>query len=201
MKRLGNHTVVAALITVLAVGMCSCITYRSSYFVPSNERPVFIDRFRLTPRVFAFKESRVTSERVIKGAYSITIRVQDSTTDLEHYEWRLTEQQTDSLADRFLQQVSAVFVVDSLLLHEIPGEPRPMVLLPDTKSYAPRRENFLTLKFGEITLPREAMRLRAVLHVTRPGLPLTADSAVFQLGRIELEDRGLLMFDNQTQGY
>ncbi len=193
--------VVAAVMAALLVGLASCSTFRSSYFLPSNENPVFFDHYRLTPRIFAYRESRLNAPRVVRGTYSVTIRVQDSVADLEGYEWQMTDEQLKSLSDGFLKRITDDFLVDSLVMYETPGESQPMVLLPDRTNYAPRREDFLTFKFGEITFPRETIRLRAVLHVTRLGSPPSADSVVFQLNRIELEDRGLLMMSNQTQGY
>lgn len=201
MKRLGSHTQVAALMVALLIGIGSCTTYRSSYFLLPQGSKVYFEHFRLIPRIFAFKESKLASERVVKGTYSVTIRVQDSTTRTEDYQWELTKPKADSLADKFLQEVADVFVVDSLVLQETPPESAPIVLLPDRTNYAPRREDFLTLKFDDITFPRQTIRLRAVLHVTRPGLPPSADSVVFPMWRIEKEDRGLLMMNNQTQGY
>ena len=201
MKWFGSNTVIASLVAAFLFVLASCATYRSSYFVPADETPIFFDRFQLTPRIFAYKESGLNAPRVVKGAYSVTIRVQDSTSRLEGYEWQLTKAQLDTLSDGFLRRVTDDFRVDSLVLHETPTESEPIVLLPDRTNYSPRREDYLTLKFGEISVPREAVELRAVLHVTRPGVTPSADSVIFQLGRIELEDRGLPLLRNQTQGY
>jgi hypothetical protein len=74
-------------------------------------------------------------------------------------------------------------------------------LIPDHSNYSPRRDNYLTFKFGRVDFPRETVRLRAVLHFTRAGQSPSADSLLFQMWRVTLEERGLMMFKSNTQGY
>jgi hypothetical protein len=196
-----RHGTSIILLIALLLGLSSCATYRSSYFTRSDNAPVIFAHLRLTPRIFAYKDARGLTDRVLKDAFIVTMRVQDSASHYEDYQWKQGQKAIDSLANRFLQKVSDAFVVDSLVLYETPSESAPIVLLPDKSNFSPRRDDYLTLKFGETTFQRSTVRLSAVLHVTRGGLSPTADSVVFQMWRVEIEERGLLMFSSGNQGY
>ncbi|MEW5794931.1 MAG: hypothetical protein AB1772_01095 [Candidatus Zixiibacteriota bacterium] len=213
--------VTACVCVVLAITACS--VYRSRYFQRVDNEEVRLDSFRISPRIFAFKDEKAGSARAVKGTFTVTVRVEDALANPEDQLWQSGQAVIDSLADRFLDRVTAVFVVDSLVLHEIPstrieydsvgldevemhvlddGPPFHRLLLqPDRRNYSPRRETFLTLKFGETVLGETTAAVRAVLHVTRPGSPHPADSAVFLMSRVDSEGKGLMMFRESVQGY
>lgn len=183
------------------VGLCACSTFHTRYFQSLDASEVRLGRFRLAPRVFAYQDEKTGSERVAHGVFTVTVRVEDAASAIGNYEWQAGQAAIDSLATKFLQEVSNEFVVDSLVLHQIPGLRPPIILRPDSANYSPRRENFLTLRFGETEIMPAIEDLRVVLHVTRPGLPPVADSAVFMMVRVEREDRGLMMFKDNVHGY
>jgi len=186
---------------LVLLGLCGCSVYMTRYFEREDDNEIRLDQYRLRPRIFAFQEEKVSGPRVARGTFTVTIRLEDTASSIEEYEWRYGQKAIDSLADRFLQQVTDKFVVDSLVLNQSPGSDPPLVLFPERTNYSPRREDFLTLRFGETVVQRVTERLRAVLYVTRPGPPPTADSAVFPMRRYEVEDKGLLMFREHVHGY
>ena len=75
---------------------------------------------------------------------------------------------------------------------------------PDRDNFAPRREDYFTLRFGNVDIPMETVRMRVVLHVTRPGSSKSEtapDSAVWLMERVESELRGLMFFRDNVRGY
>jgi hypothetical protein len=181
--------------------MCACTTFHTRYFQRIDTSEVRIGRFRLLPRLFAFEDEKSGSARVAKGVFTVTVRVEDTESAIEEYEWQAGQAVIDSLAETFLRDVTDEFVADSLKLHPIPDLGPSLKLIPDTTTCSPRRENFLTLRFGETAIPSSAEGLRVVLHVTHPGLPPTPDSVVFMMARVESEERGLMMFQDKVRGY
>ena len=186
---------------LVLVTFCACSTFRTRYFQRLDSSEIRLGGFRLLPRVFAYQDEKSGSERVLKGVFTVTLRVEDAASAIGDYEWQLGQAATDSLAEKFLQDVTDEFVVDSLMLHQIPGHSPPLRMMPDLFNYAPRREDFLTLHFGEAEIPIFTEGLRVVLHVTRPGPSPVADSAIFMMTRVEREDRGLMMFKDNVHGY
>jgi hypothetical protein len=192
-----TSTILAALIG-LYLGAC---TYSSLYFVRVDTEETRLDRFRLLPRVFAYKEEKGTLEGLRGNRYSVTVRVDDPTTEIEEYDWRLDPSTVDSLADAFFDQVSDVFVADSLVLHPLPAASGRILLKPDRVNHAPRHQDYFTLKFGNTDIARQTETLRVVLHVTRAGSPALADSVVWLMHRVEKEGRGLAAFRENVEGY
>ena len=192
---------IALFAAALLIALAGCATFRSNYFTLSDDDTPSIDRFHLTPRIFAFKESRVSIGQALSAKHYVTLRVEDPTVKADDESWQQSRAQVDSLADNFLRKVNEVFAIDSLVLHETPSTREHPTLLPDKSNYSPRRENYLTYRFGQIDFPQETIRLRAVLHFTRAGESPSADSIVYQMWRVTLEERGLLMFKSNTQGY
>jgi len=191
----------AILAAVVLSFLCVCSTFHTRYFQRIDTSEVRLGRFRLLPRIFAYQNEKSVSERVINGAFTVTFRVEDTTSRGDEYEWQTGQAAIDSLAERFLEDVTDEFVVDSLLIHPIPSQSPSLKLIADTANYAPRREDFLTLRFGETIIPPSAEGLRVVLHVTHPGLPPVADSVIFMMARVESEERGLMMFKDKAHGY
>ena len=181
--------------------LCACSTFHTRYFQRLDSSEVRLGRFSLAPRIFAYQDEKSVSARVVKGVFTVTMRVEDAASEIGGYEWQAGRAEVDSLADKFLGEVADEFVADSLVLHQIPSSRPPIVLRPDSVNYSPRRENFLTLRFGETEIMPATEGLRVVLHVIRPGLPPVADSLVFMMVRVEREDRGLMMFKDKVHGY
>jgi len=192
---------VAVVVTALLMLVLSACTYSSLYFVRVDTEETRLDRFRLLPRVFAYKEAAGTSEGPRTSLYSVTVRVEDATAELEEHDWRLGQATVDSLADAFFGEVGGVFTVDSLVLHQLPAEPGRILLEHDRANYSPRHQDYFTLKFGETDIPRPTHTLRVVLHVTRAGPPAGADSVVWLMERVEKQGRGLSAFQDDVEGY
>ena len=201
MKRMATDVRFVLCAAALLAGLAGCATFRSNYFTLTEDDATTIDRFRLTPRIFAFKEARVSYTQARAAKHFVTLRIEDPTIESNDESWRQSSEQISGLADGFLRTVTDIFVIDSLVLHETPGDGESRALLPDRSNYSPRRENYLTFRFGQIDFPATTVRLRAVLHFTRAGDPPAADSVVYQMWRVALEERGLLMFESHTQGY
>lgn len=192
---------VSAAVVLVLLSLCGCSVYMSRYFERADTNEIRLDQYRLLPRIFAYQEEKTSSPRVSRGTFTVTIRVEDVASSIDEYEWRYGQYATDSLADRFLRQVEEKFVVDSLKLSQSPGSNASIKLLPDRTNYSPRREDFLTFRFGETVIPRETEALRVVLYVTRPGPSPILDSTVFPMRRVEIEDKGLIMFRENVHGY
>ena len=202
MSRPSGRIKVSLVISAAALSMlCACSTFHTRYFQRIDNSEVRLGRFRLLPRIFAYQDEKTGSERVVKDVFTVTMRVEDAESAIDEYEWQAGQAAIDSLAEEFLTEVTDEFVVDSLTLHPIPLLSSSLQLIPDSANYSPRRENFLTLRFGETAIPSAAEGLRVVLHVTHPGLPPTADSVIFMMVRVESEDRGLMMFKDKVRGY
>jgi hypothetical protein len=193
--------VLPGAVALALVSLCACSTFHTRYFQRLDSSEIRLGGFRLLPRVFAYQDEKSGSERVLKGVFTVTMRVEDAASAIGDYEWQLGQAATDSLAEEFLQEVTDEFIVDSLMLHQIPGQDLPIRMMPDLFNYAPRREDFLTLHFGEAEIPILTEGLRVVLHVTLPGPLPVADSAIFMMTRVEREDRGLMMFKDNVHGY
>jgi len=200
-RHCGLTSALLALSALILVCLCACSTFHTRYFQRLDSSEVRLGRFRVSPRIFAYQDEKSVSARVVKGVFTVTMRVEDASSAIGHYEWQEGQSAIDSLAEMFLREVTEEFAVDSLVLHQIPGSRPPIILRPDSVNFSPRRENFLTLHFGETAITPATEGLRVVLRVTRPGLPPVADSAVFMMVRVESEDRGLMMFKNDVQGY
>jgi len=192
---------VAAVITALLTLVLGACTYSSLYFVRVDTKETRLDRFRLLPRVFAYKETAGTPEGPRTNLYSVTVRVEDTTAELEEHDWRLDPATVDSLADAFFDEVGSVFTVDSLLLHQLPAAPERIFLEHDRSNYSPRHQDYFTLKFGQTDIARQTGTLRVVLHVTRTGPPAGADSVVWLMRRVEKQGRGLSAFQDDVEGY
>ena len=190
-----------AVVAVVLAGLGACSTFHSRYFQRIDTSEVRLGRFRVLPRIFAYQDEKAGSGRVVKGVFTVTVRVEDTVAQEGEYAWQPGQAATDSAADMFLQEWTDEFGVDSLALHPIPALSRSIILKHDVANYAPRREDYLTLRFGETAIPLAAEGLRVVLHVTRPGLPPRADSAVIMMMRVESEERGLMMFRDKVHGY
>ena len=197
----GRIKVLLAIGAALLTTVCACSTFHTRYFQRIDNSEVRLGRFRLLPRIFAYQDEKSGTARVVKGAFTVTMRVEDAESAIDEYEWQAGRAAIDSLAERFLREVTDEFVVDSLTLHPIPALSPSLKLIPDSANYSPRREDFLTLRFGETAIPSAAEGLRVVLHVTHPGLPPTADSVIFMMMRVESEDRGLMIFKDKAHGY
>jgi hypothetical protein len=200
-RRCGLTSALLAVGTLVLLCLCACSTFYTRYFQRLDSSEIRLGGFRLSPRIFAYQEEKTGSPRVLKGVFTVTVRVEDAESAVGDYEWQAEQTVIDSLAEKFLQKVVGDFVVDSLVLHQIPGSRPPIILKPDSINYAPRRENFLTLRFGETEITSTTEGLRVVLHVTRPERPPVADSAVFMMVRVEREERGLMMLKNKVHGY
>jgi len=180
--RSGQITV-AAVVTALLMLLLSACTYSSLYFVRIDTEETRLDGFRLKPRLFAFKEQKGAQQGLKKNRYSVTVRVEDAASKIDDDDWQMEPSVVDSLADRFLGRVTGVFVADSLVLHQIPAESGRILLIPDRVNYAPRREDYLTLKFGETDIPRPT------------------DTLVWLMERVEEEEQGLTVFRDNVEGY
>jgi len=197
--RLTSALLAAGSLTL--VSLCACSTFHTRYFQRLDSSEVRLGSLRLLPRIFAYENEKTGSSRVSRGVFTVTMRVEDAASAIGNYEWQTGQAAVDSLADKFLREVADEFVADSLVLHQIPGSRPPIVLRPDSTNHSPRREDFLTLRFGETEITPATEGLRVVLHLTRPGLPPVADSVVFMMARVEREDRGLMMFKDNVHGY
>jgi len=134
----------------------------------------------------------------------VSVRVEDAASQTTGVSWQSEQATIDSLADAFLDSVAAVFIVDSLVLHQTPDDNERILLSPDCDNFAPRREDYFTLRFGNVDIPLETARMRVVLHVTQPGSSeskAAPDSAVWLMERVESEFRGLMVFRNNVRGY
>ncbi|MCX6835554.1 MAG: hypothetical protein NTW07_10565 [candidate division Zixibacteria bacterium] len=200
-RRCGLTSALLALSALVLVGLCACSTFHTRYFERLDNSEVRLGRFCLAPRIFAFQSETSFSSRVVKGVFTVTMRVQDAESAVGDYDWKAGQDAVDSLAEKFYQKVTDEFVPESLILYQIPGSRPPIVLKPDSVNFSPRREDFLTFRFGETEIAPVVEGLRVVLHVIRPGLPPVADSAVFMMERVEREDRGLLKFNEKVKGY
>lgn len=191
------------LIVIIIVG-AGCATFHTRYFARSEQSEVYIDRFRLTPRIFAFQEKKGLLEDLKDHPFAVSIRLEDTQVSKSDVKWRDGQAHIDSLADEFLRVVKSTFLVDSLVLHQTPDDNDRIHLLPDRDNFSPRRENFLTLKFNEVNIPLTTTRIRAVLHVNRQAsasLGTGPDSAVWLMDRVDTLERGIDMTRDQVRGY
>lgn len=191
------------LAVIIMIG-AGCANFHTRYFARAEQSEVRLDRFRLSPRLFAFQEKKGLLEELKDHPFVVSIRLEDTQAPKSDVEWKDGQTVIDSLADVFLQTVRNVFVVDSLVFHQTPDNNDRIHLLPDRENFSPRRENFLTLKFDKVKIPLETTRIRAVLHVSRQAsasLGTGSDSAVWLMDRVDTLDRGMNMFRDQVRGY
>ena len=197
-----KYLVCSGLLILLVLG-AGC-TYRTLYF----ERPIasedtYVDRYLIRPRVFSYKElEQHPTVPNLKG-FSVSIRIEDTEVVPSPEDWRQDTALIDSLADAFLAQVSSVFAVDSLVLHQMPGESERILLIHDGQGFSPRRDYYFTLQFGTIDIPSTTTWLRIVLHVsrTRAAESRVLDSVVWSMRKIEREAKGLKGMRDNIQGY
>jgi len=189
---------------LLLVGGAGCSYFHTMYFERMDRGEVRIDRFRLTPRIFAYQDLKCPGDTPEDRDFVVSIRVEDIRSHTINYTWQAEQVTIDSLADDFLREVSSVFIVDSLVFHQTPHADERILMFPDQANFSPRREDFFTLQFGYADIPLETTRLRVVLHVSRlgPSNPRPSpDSAVWLMNRVEIHDRGLNMFRDNMRGY
>lgn len=198
------HRAAVLLVALLLTASVGCSYYYNRYFERADLNEVRIDRFRLMPRIFAFQDKKGVYEQLKDYDFVVSVRVEDATSQTTGVSWQAEQATIDSLTDAFLDSVAAVFVVDSLVFHQTPDDNERILLSPDRDNFAPRREDYFTLRFGNVNIPLETVRMRVVLHVTRPGSSeseTAPDSAVWAMERVESELRGLMAFRDNARGY
>ena len=190
------------LLSALAFGLCSCGTFCSSYFQrPPDSQTVTIDVFASPRASSAARTPRTTPNASGRATFAVTAAGRQSERSYgDDYDWRQKPGAVDGLAKRFLRPVTDLFVPDSIVLHETPSEAPPVVLKLDTTNFSPRREDYLTFQVRRCLSSGPPFACAPCCTSREPGLPPTADSVVFQMWRVELEERGLLMFNERNPG-
>ncbi len=186
-----------------AVLLSGCGNFHSLYFVRSDRTETRIDRYRLTPRIFAYQEMQTTSKTAHLQPFAVTVRVDDVVSEPALESWRVGQDVINSASDGFLARAREVFVVDSFALHQVDTDNERLVLIPDSANFTPRRENYFTLRFGDIELPPETGRLRAVLHYARvddADIPV-GDSVVWTTDLVKTSRRGVRLGASTIRGY
>ena len=187
-----------ALAILFAAG--GCATFHDLYFERVAPDDAYLDGYRLGLRIFAFQEKRVKAVAPDSSDFVVSVRVISSDVSRDRGEWSEQAAIVDSLAEAFLQRVQATFAVDSLVFYQTPSAEKPIVLNHDRENFAPRRDDYLTLRFGRTEIPLETQQIRAVMYVTRP-VGNVADSVVWPMQRVDKFERGISVFRGDVQGY
>jgi len=183
--------------------LSGCANFHSLYFVRADQRETMIDRFRVTPRIFAYQEKQTADTVGYFAPFSVTVRVEDVASDRELESWKVGQEVINSIADGFLARAREVFTVDSMALHQPPTDNERILLVPDPDNFSPRRDNFFTLRFGEFDLPHETWHLRAVMHYhyrDQSGR-MVQDSVSWEADRVKTSRRGLKLGSSSVRGY
>lgn len=189
---------------LIAVGTLAsgCVTYHTRYFARTEHSDIRLEDYHLAARIVAYQSEKAHFATLNKLPFNVSIRVEQGDAERESRDWRQDRARVDSLAEAFLDRMATAFKVDSLVLHQTLATNTRIHLVPDTSSYSPRHGSFLTLRFGQVKIPRETSHLRAVLHVSKPGGSISMpDSVVWLLEKVETMEEGLLLARDKVRGY
>jgi hypothetical protein len=197
-----NSTFGWVLVVTILVLVTGC-TYRSLYFERTDLTEQHFDQYLVRPRVFSHKETTDQAVALNHKGFNVSVRIEDTLMVASDDEWRQDAKVVDSLSQAFLKQVNDAFVVDSLVLYQLPEGSDRILLIHDGKSYSPRRDSFLTLQYGVIEIPPVTTGLRIVLYVTRPGDSgsVTSDSLLWSMNKIDEEGKGFRGLRDNAMGY
>jgi hypothetical protein len=203
MRRTSLDRLLLGIILASLVMATGCTYYHSLYFERSNKTDVRIDRFRVTPRIFAYQDQKSSSKMLEPEPFSVTVRVEVLDYDGKPESWKAGQDVIDSVSDEFLAEAAEVFTVDSLVLHQIGPENEQFLLIHDRDNLSPRRENYFTLRFGNIDLPPTTKRLRTVLHYSRhhDSGETVQDSVFWVNNRVMKSRQGIKLGRDTVRGY
>jgi hypothetical protein len=187
-----------ALAILFAAG--GCATFHDLYFERTTPEDSYFDGYRLGLRIFAFQEKRVAAVAPDSSDFVVSVRIVSPDSDRDRGEWSEQAATVDSLAEAFLRSVRAAFAVDSLVFYQTPPGAEPIVLNHDRENFTPRRDDYLTLRFGRTEIPLETQQIRAVMYVTHSGGD-AVDSVVWPMQRVDKFERGISVFRSGIQGY
>jgi len=178
-----------AQVVLLLAAITGCSTYHTRLFELPEKQQTCFDQYCFVPRITAYEYAEDESNWMNEHGFWISLRVQDKSIDVPGNPNRSDySARRDSLADDFMEKITMLFHVDSLVLHPLSGGEQ-IAALPDTSRLSPRGIDFVTYQFGRVIIPIETSRVKAVFHYSthEPAVRTTRqDSVMFELDRKEV---------------
>ncbi len=148
------------ILIMVALTAAGCAQFHTRMFATaSNSQDIYIDRYRVFPRLVVFKDVFGKKYDVYDHGYWASLKVYDTSVIVNAVPPAQADPELRSAeGDRFLQTTLSRLSVDSLLIYPYPTEEQFAVPI-DTSRYTPRDVNYLSFNFGKVDIPIETYKL------------------------------------------